>query len=95
VPEDEFVEVDLELGLAHAVVCANEPLLEVADGSIGKSHRGLCAFSQFQTERLDAGDVFKTGLDQARETLEAVGVDCRARCNIRVLSASLYEICRS
>jgi len=44
VPKDEFVEVYLELGLAH-VVRANEPLLEVANGSIGKWDGGLRTFS--------------------------------------------------
>jgi hypothetical protein len=45
VPKDEFVEVYLELGLAHTVVRANEPLLEVANGSIGKWDGGLRTFS--------------------------------------------------
>jgi hypothetical protein len=45
VPKDEFVEVYLELGLTHTVVGADEPLLEVADGSIGKWNGGLRTFS--------------------------------------------------
>ena len=45
VPKDEFVEVSLELGLAHTVVGADEPLLEVANGSIGKWNGGLRTFS--------------------------------------------------
>ena len=45
VPKDEFVEVHLELGLTHTVVGADEPVLEVPDGSIGKWNGGLRTFS--------------------------------------------------
>jgi hypothetical protein len=45
VPKDEFVEVYLELGLTHTVVGADEPLLEVANGSIGEWNSGLRTFS--------------------------------------------------
>ena len=34
VSEDELVEVDLELTATNAVVGANQPLLQVADGSV-------------------------------------------------------------
>ena len=36
VPKHELVQIDLELRTAHAVVGADQPLLEVADGPIGK-----------------------------------------------------------
>jgi hypothetical protein len=36
----------MELGLAHTVVGANEPPLEVANGAIGKGDGGLCTFSR-------------------------------------------------
>jgi len=45
-PEDEFVEVNLELGLAHSVVGADQPLLKIANGPIGKGDGGLRAFTQ-------------------------------------------------
>jgi hypothetical protein len=45
VAKDKFVEVYLELGLTHTVVGADEPLLEVANGSIRKWDGGLCTFS--------------------------------------------------
>ena len=35
-PKDEFVKVDLELVATDPVVGANEPLLQVADGSVGQ-----------------------------------------------------------
>ena len=44
-PKDEFVEVDLELGLAHSVVGADQPLLEVSNGPIGEWDSGLRAFA--------------------------------------------------
>ena len=58
-PKDEFIEVYLELGLAHTVVGSNEPPLEVAYGSIGKGDGGLRTFSKFRAERLDLSDMFK------------------------------------
>ena len=34
--KDEFVEINLKLGLAHSVVGADQPLLQVANGPIGE-----------------------------------------------------------
>jgi|AntDryMetagUQ889_1029465.scaffolds.fasta_scaffold15642_1 hypothetical protein len=82
VPKDEFIEVYLELGLAHTVVRANEPLLEIANGSIGKGDSGFRTFSKFRAERLDAGDMFKASLNETCETFEAVRIDGRTRCNV-------------
>jgi hypothetical protein len=82
VPKDEFIEVYLELGLAHTVVGANEPPLEVANRSIGKGDSGLRTFSKFRAERLDASDMFEADLDETLETLEAVRIDGGTRCNV-------------
>jgi hypothetical protein len=81
VPKDEFVEVHLELGLAHTVVGADEPLLEVANGSIGKWYGRLRTFSQLRAERLCASNMFKAGFNETREALEAVRIDCGTVCN--------------
>jgi hypothetical protein len=62
VPEDEFVEVDLELCLAHSVVGADQPLLEVANGSIRKWDSGLHAFAQLRPQGLVANHMLKAGL---------------------------------
>ena len=75
VPKYEFVEVNLELALAHAVIGANEPLLQVADSSIGKWDGGLRTLSQLRAERLGAGYMFKAGLLETFEALEAVRID--------------------
>jgi hypothetical protein len=55
VPEDELIEVDLELAPAHTVVRADEPLLKVADEPIGNRDGGLRALSQLRAERLNPG----------------------------------------
>jgi len=75
VPKDEFVEVYLQLSLAHTVVGADEPLLEVANSSIGKWDGGLRTFSQLRAERLDAIDMLKAGLNETCETFQAVRMD--------------------
>ena len=41
VSEDELVEVDLELTAADAMVGANQPLLEVTDGSVARGTTDL------------------------------------------------------
>jgi hypothetical protein len=45
VPKYEFVEVYLELVLTHTVISTDEPLLEVANGSISKWNGLLRIFS--------------------------------------------------
>jgi len=64
VPKDEFIELYLELGLAHTVVGANGPPLEVANGSIGKRDGGLRTFSHCRADRLDASDMFEAGINE-------------------------------
>jgi hypothetical protein len=78
VPEDEFVEIDLELRLAHSVVGADQPFLEVSNGAIGKWDRRLRAFTEFGSQRLIAGDMFEPGFRETLKALEAVRVDGRA-----------------
>jgi hypothetical protein len=55
VSKDEFIQVKLQLALADTVMGTNQPLLQVANRSIGKWDGGLCALSQFCALRLDAG----------------------------------------
>lgn len=75
VTKDEFVKVDLELGFAHTMVGSDQPLLEVADGPVGKRDNGLRAFSQLRAEGLGPNDMFVADLRQARKALETVSVD--------------------
>jgi hypothetical protein len=39
VSEDEFIEIDLELGFTDSVIGADQPLLEVSNGAIGERNR--------------------------------------------------------
>lgn len=74
-PKHEFVEVDLKLGLAHSVIGANQPLLEVPNRPIGKWHNLLRASAQLRSEWLVASDMLKADLRQTGETLETVRID--------------------
>ncbi len=46
------------------MISANEPPLEVADGSVGKRNSELRTFSQFRAERLNPNDMLKAGLSE-------------------------------
>jgi hypothetical protein len=39
--EDEFIEIDLKLAAADALVCTNQPALKVPDHPVGKRNDGL------------------------------------------------------
>src|ERR1039458_1536913 len=80
--KDEFVEVNLKLGLAHSVVGADQPLLEVANGSVGKPDSGPRAFAPLCSATLVASDVFKAGLREAGEAFETVRIDRGSRCDV-------------
>jgi hypothetical protein len=55
VSKHELIEVHLEFGLAHTVIGADEPLLQVASRSIGKRDGRFRALSQFRAKRLYGG----------------------------------------
>jgi hypothetical protein len=59
VPEDEFVEVNLELWLAHSVVGSDQPLLNVSNGAIGKRYSRLLALTEFGSQWVSSGDMFE------------------------------------
>lgn len=82
VPKHELIEVNLKLALAHTVIGADELLLQVASRSISKRDRRFCAVPQFRAKRLYAGYMFKAGLLETVETLEAVRVDGRTGCDV-------------
>ena len=52
VSKHELVQVDLQLRRADAVVRANQPLLQVADGAIRQWHRGGDTLPQGAPDRL-------------------------------------------
>src|SRR5256885_562089 len=52
VPKHELVQTDLKLGLADAVIRANQPLLQVANGAIHKGDHGRGAATQLTSRWL-------------------------------------------
>ena len=48
VPKNELVQIDLQLGAAHSLVGAEEPLLEVPDGTIREGHHGFRSLVQLE-----------------------------------------------
>lgn len=68
--KDEFVEINLKLIAAHAVIGSVQPLLQVADGAISQRHHGLGP----STQGLAARYVLEPSFLQPGEALEAVGV---------------------
>lgn len=84
VPEDEFVEIDLELGLTYTVICADQPLLEISNSAIGERNSRLRALSERRSQWLRSGDMSEPSLRQAAKGLEAIGVDGRTGRDILV-----------
>ena len=82
VTKDELVEVDGKLGTADAVVGANQPLLEVANGPVGERHHRGDASVQVTAQGLRPGDVPKPRRLQAGERLQPVGIESRARGDV-------------
>src|SRR5207248_8670063 len=70
----EFIQVNLELIATHTVMGTQQPLLEIADGSVCQRHYGLRAFPQVPWPRLAARHVLKASLFQSSKALQSVGV---------------------
>ena len=68
VPKDELVEVSLELRAAHAVIGANQPLLQIADRAIGEWHDRLRIRAERSPQRLLEGDMIEPRLLEPGET---------------------------
>lgn len=81
-PKDEFIQIDLELSPAHTMIRADQPLLKVADSTVGQGHRRFRTLAQISSERLTARDVMVTTFFQARKALKAVSVDGRAGSHV-------------
>jgi len=75
VPKHELVKIDLQMVTADAVVRADEPLLQVADGAVGERHDRGHAAAQGAPDGLCTGDVPDAGGLQAFPSFESVGVD--------------------
>ena len=77
-PKDKLIEVNLELGAADSMVGTDQPLLKVADSTVGQGHYRFGCFAQFGCLRLRPRDVPIPGFVQTRKTLQRIGVDRRA-----------------
>ena len=88
VSEHEFVEVGLELGPAYTVMGANQPVLEIADDSVGERHDGARALTERRSQWLLERDVAIPSRLQAGERAEAVGVDRRTAGHVRLDDAA-------
>ena len=80
--KNELIEVNLELRAANAVVGADQPLLKVADSTVGQGHYRFGSVAQFGCLRLRPPDVPIPNIVQTRETLQSIGVDRRARSDM-------------
>ena len=84
VAKDKFVEINLQLIAAHAVVGSDQPLLQVSNSAIGKRDSRLRALTEFGTQWLSASDMFEPRIRETIKAFEAIGVDCRARRDVLV-----------
>ena len=71
-PKDELIQIDLELSSTHAVVGADQPLLEVSNRAIGKWDSRLRAFTEFGSQRLSAGDMLEPSFGKTLKALKAI-----------------------
>ena len=78
VSEHELVEVGLELRPADAVMGTNQPVLEVANDSIGERYDGGRALAERRSQRVLKRGVPISSRLQAGERPQAVGVNRRA-----------------
>ena len=72
--KDEFVEINLKLIPAYAVIGSDQPLLQVANSAVGQRHHGLGPSAQLDSQGLAARYVLEPSFVQPGEALEAVGV---------------------
>ena len=75
VSKGELVQIDLELCPADAMIGADQPLLQVANGAVGERYRRRGSLTERGAQGLGPWDVPESHGAQAREALQAVG--CR------------------
>ena len=84
VTKDELIQVDGKLGAADAVVGADQPLLEVANGPVGQWDDRRDTATQLPAQGLGPADVSKPRRVQPGEGLQPVGIDGRPGCDMLV-----------
>src|SRR5262249_36939853 len=78
----KLIEVNLELRTANSMVGTDQPLLEIADSTVGQGHDRFGSLAQFGCLRLRPRDVPIPGLVQTRKTLQRIGVDRRTHSDM-------------
>jgi hypothetical protein len=81
--EHKLVEVHLQLRAADAVVRADQPLLQVADRPVGQRDDRRDSTAQSRSDRLGMRDMALAFYRRGTKTRQAVGVQRRARCEMR------------
>ena len=81
--EHKLVEVHLQLRAADAVVCADQPLLQVADRAVGQRDDRRDSTAQGRSDRLRLRDMVIAFYRRGANTRQAVGVQRRAGCDMR------------
>ena len=82
VPKDELVQIHGKLGATDAVIGADQPLLEIANGPVGQWDDRRDSAAQIMALGLGAGDVLKPRRLQPGERLQTIGIDGRARGHV-------------
>ena len=70
--KDEFVEINLKLTTAYAVIGSDQPLLQVAKSAVCQRHHGLGPSAQLDSQGLTARYVLEPSFVQPGEALEAI-----------------------
>src|SRR5262245_35409231 len=78
----KLIEVNLELRTANSMVGTDQPLLEIADSTVGQGHDRFGSLAQFGCLRLVARDVQIPGLVENRITLQRIGGECDSRSDV-------------
>jgi hypothetical protein len=73
--EDEFIEIDLELAAAHAVMGADQPALKASDHPIGKRNDRLGSLAQLERGRLRSWHMGIAARHEHCKAREAIGGD--------------------
>jgi len=75
VAKNELIEIDLQLLAAHAMVSADQPLLQVPDGLIGHWRHRFRAFAKVALQGLGTWNMPEASLFKTGEALEPIRED--------------------
>ena len=73
-PKDEFIQVNLKVTPAYAMVRSHKPLLKIPDGAIGQWDNGFCAPTQISPQGLGSRHMIKPYFGEFYKTRQTVRV---------------------